>query len=410
MNKEKTLAAHRLKKTIVEAKQETKKAKTKTTVVEAKMKKVNEAFEVAKDVVEKHKETLKLAKDQILENRELINLYESLLDMKYKQVESLTREVKNLQEAKKVSDDEMEVAKKTDDTLEKCKKLIKIQHKKAEALQRRCEMLQAKLKKVSETKKVVGNSLNERYKHVANFKTRQVETLKRRCKMLEEKLKDMEVKRVKAKVVPADDQCVKKHDAMKAKVEALRKARKLAEQRKVGKRVLRRPARMGETSRITRRTVRMDEASRIARISKLYSRKYGISEAFSKRVLEKLGIKEGTVKIQNLIQRSGKTAKNESRKVIARKPVTKSVKDLATNEQAEKIAKFYNEKFNIPEKAAKNLLSKLPKNEAVAKLQMLANEVTKYAESKKVTESKKPVTESAQSEETSGTSLYSIFM
>ena len=65
MNKEKTLAAHRIKKKLAEAVKVKTVARNKIAIAESKVKKVSEAFDAAKKIVDKQKETLELAKKQI---------------------------------------------------------------------------------------------------------------------------------------------------------------------------------------------------------------------------------------------------------------------------------------------------------------------------------------------------------
>ena len=404
MNKEKTLAAHRLKKTIVNATNESKKANAKKVVAESKVKKMSEAFEVAKDVVEKHKDTLKLAKEQILENRELIKRYETLLDMKYGQVETLTKEVENLQEAKKVLESNSSNSKEVDETLNRCKQIISSKQREVKSLKNRCENLERKIRRTSEKKTNIAKSLTERYKNIAGFKTRQAESYKNKCKMLEAKIEELKTQlkaeRVKAKVVPADDQAVKRHDAMKAKVENLRRARKLAESRKIR----------------CNTKVSATEASKVNRIAKLFSSRFGISEAFSKKVLEKHGLREGSTKLQKLIQNSTKKPITEGKR-ITRKPLGRRVGKLSEGKlseaKAKEVAKLFSEKFNIPEKASMNILTKYNQNEALVKLKSLARDLSKYQNEKKekVTESKATDTKQNVNESvTTGTSLYSHFM
>ena len=91
MNKEKTLAAHRIKKKLAEANKAVNTAKSKTAIAESKTKKILEAFDAAKKVVNQQKDTLELAKKQILENRKLIKNYEKLLGVKYMQHENAVK-------------------------------------------------------------------------------------------------------------------------------------------------------------------------------------------------------------------------------------------------------------------------------------------------------------------------------
>ena len=278
MNKEQTLAAHRIKAKLATAAKNEAKAKTRILATEAKVKQLVETCDTAKKVVDQHKKTLELAKKQLDENKELIKRYETLLNMKYSQVESLKKQVKTLTENKKVS----ESASKQ---LEECKNSLK--------------------------------ELTEKYNHskkLLKAKFEQHKTLDARHKSFVEKLQKLveeKEKRVVAKPVPEEEQAVKTASATKAKVEAK------------------------------------------------------------------------------------KDAKTES---------------ALTNEQITKISKMCKEKYGIPEKLSLNVLNKYPKNEAVVKLQSLANSISKYSnESKRVNESatKKQVNESANVE---GTSLYSLFL
>lgn len=273
MNKEQTLAAHRIKAKLATAAKNEAKAKTRILATEAKVKQLVEACDAAKKVVDQHKETLELAKKQLDENKELIKRYEALLNMKYSQVESLKKQIKSLTENKKVSESN---SKK----LVECKKLLKETYDKYNYSKK---LLKAKFEQ--------HKTLDARHKSF-------VEKLQ---KLVEEK-----EKRVVAKPVPEEEQAVKTANATKAKVEAK--------------------------------------------------------------------------------------------------------KSSLTNEQISKISKMCKEKYSIPEKLSLNILKKYPKNEAVVKLQSLANSISKYSnESKRVNETatKKQVNEAANVE---GTSLYSLFL
>lgn len=278
MNKEQTLAAHRIKAKLATAAKNEAKAKSKILATEAKVKQLVETCDTAKKVVDQHKKTLELAKKQLDENKELIKRYEALLNMKYSETESLKKQIKELSENKKVS----ESASKE---LTECKNSLK--------------------------------ELTEKYNHskkLLKAKYEQYKTLDMRHKSFVEKLQKLveeKEKRVVAKPVPEEEQAVKTANATKAKVEAKTEA------------------------------------------------------------------------------------KTES---------------TLTNEQIEKISKMCKEKYRIPEKLSLNILNKYPKNEAVVKLQSLANSISKYSnESKRVNETaaKTKVNESANVE---GTSLYSLFL
>ena len=274
MNKEQTLAAHRIKTKLATAAKNEAKAKTKILATEAKVKQLVEACDAAKKVGDQHKETLELAKKQLDENKELIKRYEALLNMKYSQVESLKKQIKSLTENKKVSESNSQ-------KLVECKKLLKETYDK-----------------YNYVKKLLGAKF-EQYK-----------TLNSRHKLFVEKLQKLveeKEKRIVAKPVPEEEQAVKTANATKAKVEAKKSS-------------------------------------------------------------------------------------------------------SLTNEQISKISKMCKEKYRIPEKLSLNILKKYPKNEAVVKLQSLANSISKYSnESKRVNETatKKQVNESANIE---GTSLYSLFL
>lgn len=348
MNKEKTLAAHRIKTKIAKATKNESKAKTKIAVVESKLNKVNEAFEVAKGIVDKHKETLKMCKDQILENKKLIQYYENLLDIKYQQIE----------EGKK----EKQVLESKNYTLEN-------------------QITELSQKSQNE------NAVNtKRYKNIINVRTKQLESLRNKCKKLQTIIEGLE-KRVKANVVKPEEQAVKKHDAKKAKVESVKlaKIKKLSEQRKKAiqqKRLI---------------------ESKMNRIAKIYSQKHGISEAFSKRVLTKLGLRKGCEKLEDLL------------KVKSTKAPQPKIEEISEDKKV-KVSKFYAETYKIPETASMQILNKYPKNEALIKLDSLAKQVSKYTtekkEAQKVNESKQPqnkVNESAISNG-EGTSLYSMFL
>ena len=279
MNKEQTLAAHRIKAKLATAAKNEAKAKSRILATEAKVKQLVEACDTAKKVVDQHKKTLELAKKQLDENKELIKRYEALLNMKYSQVESLKKQVKALTENKKDSESS---SKKLDE----CKNSLK--------------------------------ELTEKYNHskkLLKAKFEQYKTLDARHKSFVEKLQKLveeKEKRVVAKPVPEEEQAVKTANATKAKAEA--------------------------------------------------------------------------------------------------KKAPKTESDSLTNEQISKISKMCKEKYRIPEKLSLNILKKYPKNEAVVKLQSLANSISKYSnESKRVNESatKKQVNESANVE---GTSLYSLFL
>ena len=274
MNKEQTLAAHRIKTKLATAAKNEAKAKTRILATEAKVKQLVETCDAAKKVVDQHKETLELAKKQLDENKELIKRYEALLNMKYSQVESLKKQIKELSENKKVSESNSQ-------KLAECKKLLKETYDKYNHSKK---LLKAKFEQYK--------TLDARHKSF-------VEKLQ---KLVEEK-----EKRVVAKPVPEEEQAVKTANATKAKVESKKEA-------------------------------------------------------------------------------------------------------ILTNEQKEKISKMCKEKYRIPEKLSLNILNKYSKNEAVVKLQSLANSISKYSnESKRVNEtaSKKQVNESANVE---GTSLYSLFL
>ena len=181
MNKEKTLAAHRIKKKLAEANKAVNTAKSKTAIAESKTKKILEAFDAAKKVVNQQKDTLELAKKQILENRKLIKNYEKLLGVKY------------------------------------------MQHENAVKLQQKAEALNAKHKKSNENLR------------------KKLEAYTKRCSILEARVKKMrEEKELKSKVVSQDLQVVKKADSKKAKVEAIKRAiaKKLAEKADFNKKEL----------------------------------------------------------------------------------------------------------------------------------------------------------------------------
>ena len=137
MNKEKTLAAHRIKKKLAEANKAVNTAKSKTAIAESKTKKILEAFDAAKKVVNQQKDTLELAKKQILENRKLIKNYEKLLGVKYMQHENA---VKLQQKAEALNAEH----KKSNEDLQK----------KLEAYTKRCSILEARVKKMREEKEL----------------------------------------------------------------------------------------------------------------------------------------------------------------------------------------------------------------------------------------------------------------
>ena len=373
MNKEKTLAAHRIKKKLAEAVKVKTVARNKIAIAESKVKKVSEAFDAAKKIVDKQKETLELAKKQLLEKREVIKRLESLLDIKYGQQKDLISkcaalEAKQKENESKISKNESNISKKL------------------EAYQKRCQILENRIKKL------------------------------------------LEDKEFKSKVISQDDQAVKKADARKAKVEAIKAAiaKRLAEKSDI------------PTKELSRKK---------AKISKVYSNKFGISETFANHILNKHGISEGLVRLQKIANRKSASNKSESRISMMRKMKNskklmelksrismmrrmknskkltesksrvsmmrrmKNNSDTMLNESdAKKFAEIYARKYKMPETASMKILTKYPKNEAIAKLQSVANELVKYSnESKtigKVNESKVKTNESLESE---GTSLYSLF-
>lgn len=354
MNKEKTLAAHRIKQRIAEAGKVKAAAKNKIAIAESKIKKVSEAFDTAKKIVDKQKETLELAKKQILEKREVIKRLESLLDIKYGQQKDLISKCAALEAKQK--ENESKVSKNESNL-----------SKKLEAYQKRCQILENRIKKL------------------------------------------LEDKEVKSKVISQDDQAVKKADARKAKVEAIKAAiaKRLAEKSDI------------PTKELSRKK---------AKISKVYSNKFGISETIANHILNKHGIMEGSARLQQIANRKSASKKSESRismmqKMKNTKKVTESKSrvsmmqkmknnsDAILNESdAKKFAEIYARKYRMPETASMKILTKYPKNEAIAKLQSVANELAKYSnESKtsgKINESKVKTNESLESE---GTSLYSLF-
>ena len=373
MNKEKTLAAHRIKTKLAEAVKVKTVARNKIAIAESKVKKVSEAFDAAKKIVDKQKETLELAKKQILEKREVIKRLESLLDIKYGQQKDLISKCAALEAKQK--ENESKISKNESNISNKLK-----------AYQKRCQILENRIKKL------------------------------------------LEDKEFKSKVISQDDQVVKKADARKAKVEAIKAAiaKRLAEKSDI------------PTKELSRKK---------AKISKVYSNKFGISETFANHILDKHGISEGLVRLQKIANRKSASKKSESRISMMRKMKNskkltesksrvsmmqkmknskkltesksrvsmmqkmKNNSDTILNESdAKKFAEIYARKYRMPETASMKILTKYPKNEAIAKLQSVANELVKYSnESKttgKVNESKVKTNESLESE---GTSLYSLF-
>ena len=337
MNKEKTLAAHRIKKKLAEANKAVNTAKSKTAIAESKTKKILEAFDAAKKVVNQQKDTLELAKKQILENRKLIKNYEKLLGVKY------------------------------------------MQHENAVKLQQKAEALNAKHKKSNENLR------------------KKLEAYTKRCSILEARVKKMrEEKELKSKVVSQDLQVVKRTDSKKAKVEAIKRAitKKLAEKAGFNKKELSRKK---------------------AKIAKVYSNKFGIAESFANNILDKHGMTEGLVRLQKIANRKVESKKiSMVQKIRESKNVSKNkkAKAKATNEEINKIVKIYTTKYKMPEAACRKIFEKYEKNEAVVKLQSVANEISKFSESKKpetksTNESKQKVYEASNVD--SGVSLYSLF-
>ena len=337
MNKEKTLAAHRIKKKLAEANKAVNTAKSKTAIAESKTKKILEAFDAAKKVVNQQKDTLELAKKQILENRKLIKNYEKLLGVKY------------------------------------------MQHENAVKLQQKAEALNAKHKKSNKDLQ------------------KKLEAYTKRCSILEARVKKMrEEKELKSKVVSQDLQVVKRVDSKKAKVEAIKRAitKKLAEKAGFNKKELSRKK---------------------AKIAKVYSNKFGIAESFANNILDKHGMTEGLVRLQKIANRKVESKKiSMVQKIRESKNVSKNkkAKAKATNEEINKIVKIYTTKYKMPEAACRKIFEKYEKNEAVVKLQSVANEISKFSESKKpetksTNESKQKVYEASNVD--SGVSLYSLF-
>ena len=348
MNKEKTLAAHRIKKKLAEANKAVNTAKSKTAIAESKTKKILEAFDAAKKVVNQQKDTLELAKKQILENRKLIKNYEKLLGVKY------------------------------------------MQHENAVKLQQKAEALNAEHKKSNEDLQ------------------KKLEAYTKRCSILEARVKKMrEEKELKSKVVSQDLQVVKKADSKKAKVEAIKQAiaKKLAEKADFNKKELSRKK---------------------AKIAKVYSNKFGIAESFANNILDKHGMTEGLVRLQKIANRKAESKKipmvqkiresknaSENKKVVIKRvSENKKARAKATNEEIDKIVKIYTTKYKMPEAACRKIFEKYEKNEAVVKLQSVANEISKFSESKKpetksTNESKQKVDEASNVD--SGVSLYSLF-
>lgn len=348
MNKEKTLAAHRIKKKLAEANKAVNTAKSKTAIAESKTKKILEAFDAAKKVVNQQKDTLELAKKQILENRKLIKNYEKLLGVKY------------------------------------------MQHENAVKLQQKAEALNAEHKKSNEDLQ------------------KKLEAYTKRCSILEARVKKMrEEKELKSKVVSQDLQVVKKADSKKAKVEAIKQAitKKLAEKADFDRKELSRKK---------------------AKIAKVYSNKFGIAEKFANHILDKHGMTEGLVRLQKIANRKAESKKismaqkiresknvSENKKVVIKKvSENKKAEAKTTNEEIDKIVKIYTTKYKMPEAACRKIFEKYEKNEAIVKLQSVANEISKFSESKKpetkyTNESKQKVDEASNVD--SGVSLYSLF-
>ena len=389
MNKEKTLAAHRIKKKLAEANKAVNTAKSKTAIAESKTKKILEAFDAAKKVVNQQKDTLELAKKQILENRKLIKNYEKLLGVKY------------------------------------------MQHENAVKLQQKAEALNAKHKKSNENLR------------------KKLEAYTKRCSILEARVKKMrEEKELKSKVVSQDLQVVKRTDSKKAKVEAIKRAiaKKLAEKAGFNKKELsRKKAKIakvysnkfgiaesfannildkhGMTEGLVRLQKLAEKAGfnkkelsrKKAKIAKVYSNKFGIAESFANNILDKHGMTEGLVRLQKIANRKVESKKiSMVQKIRESKNVSKNkkAKAKATNEEINKIVKIYTTKYKMPEAACRKIFEKYEKNEAVVKLQSVANEISKFSESKKpetksTNESKQKVYEASNVD--SGVSLYSLF-
>lgn len=238
MNKEKTLAIHRIKTKIATATRNEAKAKNKCVVAEAKVKKINEAFDAAKKVVDAHKKTLELAKKQILENRKLIAKYEKLLNIKYAQANNMSAE-----------------SAKKDES-------IKAESKKVEIFKKRCAFLEGKLKKAIEEKDVKAKVVPQEDQAVktADAKKAKVEAIK---KIIEEK---KNAKETKTSDEAKNESKIKSKSTLESKEKASKK--------------------VSETV-----------AKKIAGI---YAKKYRIPEAASMKILANYDKNEALAKIQSI--------------------------------------------------------------------------------------------------------------
>lgn len=313
MNKAQTLAAHRIKTAFVESANNVAIANKKVSIAEAKVAKVHEALDVAKDIVAKHKDTLELAKKQILEQRALIKKYEALLDIKYQQVESMksesakaTRSIKSEAEAKcakfkaacdnankaiEINKKHYEIAKQqvteSSAKLEKCMKLLNRKYSEVKSLQEQLAKAKAESAKESADLKRI-----KTYEKLLNIKYNEIDSLKN------------ENAELKAKIAPVEVQKVAPADATKAK----------AESTEVKPAVEAKP----ETeAKAKNESARADE-SKLQAVAKVYHEKYGMPEATSMNVLRKYSMDEAINKLQSIANTIKKyqSKANESKPAI----------------------------------------------------------------------------------------------
>lgn len=402
MNKEQSLAAHRLKKSVAMAARNESLAKKKTKIAEAKMAKMQESFEVAKDIVNKQKATLELAKQQILEQRELIKRYEALINLKYQQIEESKKSAVKSDEALKARVGKfVETYNSTMKTNEDLTNTI------------------AKQREVLGKAKECIISLKE-----ANSKLESA--ISRRAKV------ECDVnKNVTPKVAPVEDQKPKEvKDATVAKVQPEgkvdldkfneEKATKIAEifknkygvDEKESMRIFGKYGMMEAVERIQTIANTLVKPEPEAKVeTKAEEKKEETKEVKSEKKIVKPAIKRVNKAAESVNKRIVRPAKKEEAKV---KPMAKAAVETKSNKideaKAIKIAKIYNQKYKMDETASMNILRAYDQKTALEKLQSIANVTKKYITEAKEVKPETKVDEAKEAKAAEGTNLYSLFM
>lgn len=419
MNKEQSLAAHRIKKSVALAAKRESLAKKRVKIAEAKVVKANEAFEVAKDIVAKQKATLELAKQQILEQRELIKKYEALINTKYQQIDESKKSAKKADEALRARVESFvakynEKVKATEELESKVSKQTEVLVKAKECILSLREAKRKLEETISRREKIAECDANATVTpEVAPLEDQKPEPVKEPGTKVEPEKVDLdkfdEVKAKKIAKIYNEKYSVAEEESMQifgkfGMKEAVERIQTIAD------------AKVAESKK--NEAAKLEAKQR--KIAKIYNEKYSIAEEESMKIFgEVADIKAAVEKIQGLANEKLEAKKAENKKVV--KPVkrinraaesinkrirpTKSKDSKVDEAKAIKIAKIYNQKYKMDEKASMNILRAYPQQIALEKLQSIANVTKKY-----ITEAKTTKVEEAKTPEIKTSNMYSLFI